>query len=219
MDRLDAYVYGCSIYEELRLMFLELGLTQDISNYVGIGNSREQYRNAIVNMNPPNLSRGVMLYPLGDFNYKVTQINSIFINYMTAMDMINQPYSSDRTGIRQNLEFKINVLAQNYRDGEYISSLIHSKFHSHSGHKVLDITADEFSEEYLYSVAGTGIEVNKLVKVDLDHYTEYILTIQLHQVPILFPNNTTTPPIQYGIFEKLYTYIDANKNGHYELIV
>ena len=219
MDRLDGYIYGCSIYEELRLMFLELGLTQDITNYVGIANAREQYKNAIVNMNPPNLQRGVILYPLGDFNYKVTQVNSVFINYMVSSDVINQPYSANRTGIRQNLEFKINVLAQNYKDAEYISSLIHSKFYTHSGHKVFDVGSDSFSEEYLYSVASTGIEINKLVKVDLDHYTEYILSIQLHQVPVLFPNNTTAPPLEYGIFEKLYTYIDTNTNGYYELIV
>lgn len=219
MDRLDAYVYGCSIYEELRLMFVDMGMTVDINNYLGLTNSRDAYKNAIDALTPTTLSKGIMLYPLGDFNYKVTRVNSIFINYLTAEDRLNQSFDVSQDGIRQNLGFKINILAQNYKDAELISSMVHAKFRTHSGHKVYDLTADDFSNEWLYSIAETSVEINKMVKVDLDHYTEYIISFTLHQVPILFPQTSTSTPIQYGLFNKLYTYLDLNANGFYELII
>lgn len=219
MNRLDAYVYGCSIYEELRLMFIDMGMTVDINNYIGQTNARDNYKNAIDALNPSSLSKGIMLYPLGDFNYKVTRVNSIFINYLTADDRLNQSFDVSQDGIRQDLSFKINILAQNYKDAELISSMVHAKFRTHSGHRVYDLDTDTFSNDWLYSIAETSIEINKLVKVDLDHYTEYIISFTLHQVPILFPQTSTITPIQYGVFQNLYTYIDLNANGFYELII
>ena len=217
MDRLDAYTYGCSIYEELRLMFIDLGLTTDINNY--IGNNRRSYESDLAALNPVTLSKGIMLYPLGDFNYKVTKVNSVFINFLEDKDMQQQPYLTDRNGIRSDIYFRINVLGRNYKDAEYITRLIHSKFYSHSGHKTYNLNTNQFSDEYFYSVSSFNNEVTKLNKADLDHFREYTIEIGLHKVPILFPVNSTNPPVEYGVFQQLITYIDINKNGYYDMIL
>jgi hypothetical protein len=210
MERLDAYTYACSIYEEIRLLFIELGLTVDITNY--LNTSRVTYENAINNLTPSEISKGVLLYPLGDFNYKTTQINSIFINYLNALDIAQQAVSYNIGGVRQNIYFQINILAKNYKDAEYIANLIHAKFYRHSGHKTYDLETNQFSIEYFYSVSDFGIEANKVGKADLEHVVEYIIAIGLHQVPIIF--NYTQAEIEYGIFQKLNTVLKINDNDY-----
>ena len=210
MVRLDAYTYACSIYEELRLLFIELGLTVDITNYVNT--SRTTYENAINNLTPTNISKGVLLYPLGDYNYKATQINAIFINYLNALDISKQTVRYNINGVQQNLYFQFNILAKNYKDAEYLANLIHGKFYRHSGHRVYDLGTNQFSNEYLYSVSDFGVEANKIGKADLEHIVEYIIAIGLHQVPILFGH--TEEEIEYGIFQKLNTVLKINSTNY-----
>lgn len=210
MDRLDAYTYAASIYEEIRLLFIELGLTVDITEY--INTSRTTYENAINNLTPDKISKGVLLYPLGDFNYKTTQINSIFINYLNALDVAQQAVNYNIGGVRQNIYFQINILAKNYKDAEYIANLIHAKFYRHSGHKTYDLETNQFSTDYFYSVSDFGVEANKIGKADLEHVVEYIIAIGLHQVPIIF--SYTQAEIEYGIFQKLNTVLKIDDNNY-----
>jgi hypothetical protein len=210
MVRLDAYTYACSIYEELRLLFIELGITADITNY--LNTSRTTYETAINNLTPTNISKGVLLYPLGDYNYKSTQINAIFINYLNALDISKQKVDYNINGVRQNIYFQFNILAKNYKDAEYLANLIHGKFYRHSGHKVFDLATNQFTTEYLYSVSDFGVEANKVGKADLEHIVEYIIAIGLNQVPILF--NHTEDEVEYGIFQKLNTVLKIENTNY-----
>jgi hypothetical protein len=211
MKRLDAYSYGCSIYEEVRQLLIRAGITVNIEDFANQTSTRLDYENAISSLTPIGTKSGVLFHPLGDYSVREAKVNTMYVNYVNDYDTVVQNTFNSQFGTHQDLQFRINILAKNYKDGEYLAGLVHSLFYAHSGHRAYDLEFEKFSDDYLYTIATYSTEVTRLVKANLDHVVEYICYIKIRQAIILFQE--VPEDIEYGIFKKLNALIVTKAEG------